>query len=99
MAGAAGLELADHFFKPEHPIRELLVKFFGTGFRIVGVRVQPVEELYDVEAAAIDIEVDVAPLKIGCHCLPAFYLRMQLFDFAPCGISDSLAVNRWRYKQ
>ena len=34
-------------------------------FRIVGVRMVKVEELYDMEAAFVDVEVDITCFKVG----------------------------------
>lgn len=87
------------FFKSKHPGRKLFIKFFCTHFGVIGVWMILIEKPYNMEATTIHIEMDIALFKIRCHSLPYFYLRMQPFNLAPCGISDSLAVNRWRYKQ
>ena len=39
-------------------------------FRIVGVRMVSVEELYDMEAAFVDVEVDITCFKVGGAGLP-----------------------------
>lgn len=52
-----------------------------------------VEIFHDVEAAPVDIEVDVSLLEIGCMGFPDRHFRVQLFDKTPGGITDALAVN------
>ena len=51
-----------------------------------------VEEFYNVEAAAVHIEVDVPLFKIRRNRLPDGNLRMQPFHRAPCGILPLMAV-------
>lgn len=50
------------------------------------------EEFYDVESAFIDIEMNVAFLKIRSMGFPYFSLRVQRFNGLPCGSTDALAV-------
>ena len=77
-ASAAEYPASVHaLLKPEHAVRELLVHLLRS-LRIVGIGVVAVEELYNVEAASVDVEVDVALLKIRCDRLPNPYLRVQL---------------------
>ena len=52
-----------------------------------------VEIFHNVETAAVDIEVDVALLEIGCVGLPDRHFGVLLFDKAPGGITDALAVD------
>ena len=54
-----------------------------------------VPEFDDVEAAAVDIEVDVALLVIGGDAFPDFNFGVQrLYCFPGC-LSDTLAVDIW----
>lgn len=57
-----------------------------------GVGVVLVEELDDVEAAAVDVEVDVALLEVGGQRLPHLYLGVQALHLAPGGIAGAAAV-------
>ena len=57
------------------------------------------EKLHNVEAAFVDIEVDVALLEIGGHRLPDDNLGIHLFDETPGRIAHALAVNIGFYKQ
>ena len=52
-----------------------------------------VEILHDEETTAVDIEVDVSLLEIGCVGSPDRHFGVQLFDNTPGGITDALAVN------
>lgn len=52
-----------------------------------------VEIFHDVETTAVDIEVDVSLLEIGCVGSPDRHFGVQLFDKTPGGITDALAVN------
>lgn len=85
-------------FKSEHAVRKL---FFRPLFhiRIIRVRMMTVEKFHNMEPAPIHIKVNVPLLKIRRDGLPDFNLRMQFLDLLPGGISDSAAVNRWRYEQ
>ena len=58
-----------------------------------------VEKLDDVEAAFVDIEMDIPGLEAGSTGLPDFCFRIQAFDFLPGSRADALAVCRWRDKQ
>ncbi len=49
-----------------------------------------VEELHDMESAAVHIEVDIPFLKIRRNSFPDSYFRVQLFHCAPRGIADVL---------
>ena len=50
------------------------------------------EEFYDVESAFIDIEMNVAFLKIRSMGFSYFCLRVQSFNGLPCGSTDAFAV-------
>ena len=58
-----------------------------------------VEELHDVEAAFVDIEVDVSRLKGRRAGLPDPCVRIQAFDFLPGGETDAFAVGSGTDKQ
>lgn len=58
-----------------------------------------VKKLHDVEAATINIEMDIALLKIRCDRFPHFHFRMQFFDSTPSGISDAFAMDSRRNKK
>jgi hypothetical protein len=51
-----------------------------------------VEVLHDVEAAAVDVEVDVPLLEAGGAGLPDPDLRVFFLDEEPCAVADALAV-------
>lgn len=56
----------DHFLlEPEHAAWELVVSLVVVGIGVVGVRMAAVEELDDVEAAFVYVEVDVSRLEAG----------------------------------
>lgn len=59
---------------------------------VVGVRVVAVEELDDVEAAPVHVEVDIALLEVRGHEAPDLHLRVCLFDLASGGVADAPAV-------
>ena len=56
-------------------------------------------KLYYVETATIDVEVNVALLKIRGHRFPHMNLWVHPFYLTPCGISDTLAMNVGRDKK
>lgn len=58
--------------------------------RIVRVWMMAVEELHDMEAEPVHIEVDVPLLEIRRDGLPHNYLWVQVFHRAPRGIADAL---------
>ena len=58
-----------------------------------------VEELDDVEAATIDIEMNVALLEIGRMGLPDANFGMHPFHLAPSGKTDATTVDVGRYEQ
>ena len=68
-------------------------------FRIVGVRMVSVEELYDMEAAFVYIEVDVPRFKVWCAGLPDYCFGIKPLDFMPCSSTDTLTVSSMGYKQ
>ncbi len=63
------------------------------------IRVKPVEKLHDVEAAFVDIEVNVPRLKGWRTGLPDPCVRIQALDFLPDSESDSPAVDIGMDKQ
>ena len=87
-----------HLLKPEHTIRKLLV-YMLRHFRIIGIGVVTVIKFHNMKTAAIDIEMDIPLFKIRSDCLPDLHLRVQLFHLAPCGITNTLAVNEGRNKE
>lgn len=58
-----------------------------------------VKELDDVEAATIDIEMNVALLEIGRMGLPNADFRMHPFHLAPSRITDATTVDVGRNEQ
>ena len=69
---------SDPLLKPEHTIRELLTCFM-IGIRIVRIGMVAVIELYDMEPAAINVEVNIALLKIWRDSFPEDYISSHLF--------------------
>ena len=63
------------------------------------IRMMAVEELDDMKAAFIDIEMDVPGFEVWSTGLPDFCFRIQAFNFLPGGIADALAVCSWMDKQ
>ena len=84
--------------KSEHTIRKLLI-YMLRHFRIVRIRMVTVIKFHNMKTAAIDIEMDIPLFKIRSDCLPDLHIRVHLFDLAPCGIADSLAVYIGRNKE
>ena len=80
-----------HRLKPEHAV-SFFVGFFLPGFRIMGIGMPAVKEPDNMEAAFVDVEMDVPRLKAWRAALPHLRIRIQPFHFLPGGISDSLAV-------
>ena len=66
----------------------LLRQLFGH----VLVGVMFVEELDGMEAAAVDVEVDVAAVEIRSACLPQFNLGMHCLDAFPDCLTDAPAL-------
>ena len=89
---------SDPLLKPEHTIRELLT-YFMIGIRIVGIGMVAVIKLYDMETAAINVEVNIALFKIWSDGFPDLHFWMQLLDCAPSCIADSFAMCLGGYKQ
>ena len=58
-----------------------------------------VKELYNMESAAVYVEMNVSLLEIRRNGFPYLYFWMHLFHFTPGGISDTFAVNFGRDKQ
>ncbi len=52
-----------------------------------------------MKTTTIHIKMNIAFLKIWCHCLPYLYFWIELFNFAPCGISDASAMSIRRNKK
>ena len=52
-----------------------------------------IEELHDMKAASIHIEMDIALFKIGCAGLPDINFRMHCLDCQPRRIAKPLAVD------
>ncbi len=51
-----------------------------------------VEEFYDMEAAFVDIEMDISGLEVGSTGLPDLRTRIEAFSFLPGSRADALAV-------
>ena len=66
---------------------------------IVRIRTEAVIRLRDMETAAVHIEMNILPFKIRRNSFPHRHLRMQLFNSAPGGITDTSAVNEGRNKE
>ena len=58
-----------------------------------------VEELNDMESAAIDVKVDISRFKIRRDRTPNLDLRIHSFDLTPSDVPDTFAVSLRRYKQ
>ena len=86
--------MVHHLLKSEHPI-----VVFAVRIGVVRVWMMGVEELDDVEAATIDIEMNVALLEIGRMGLPDANFGMHPFHLAPSGKTDATTVDVGRYEQ
>lgn len=85
--------LIHSFFKPEHPVVFFVFKpVFFACLRIVRVGMVTVEELHDMESAAVDVEMDIPFFKIGSDGFPYLHLRVELLDRAPRGVSPCLSL-------
>ena len=83
----------NNLFKAEHTAGVFsFIIVFLTGLRIMGIRMMTVEEFDDVEAAFVDIEVDVPGLEIRRAGLPDLCLRIEAFDFLPGSLPKPFAV-------
>ena len=56
------------------------------------IRMFRIEELHDVEAAFVDVEMDVARLEIRRMCLPDNGLRILRLNHFPYGSADARTV-------
>ena len=54
-----------------------------------------VEELNGMESAAVDVEMDIAAVKIRGAGFPHFYFRMQCFDSFPNCLSNTLTLHAY----
>lgn len=86
--------MVHHLLKSEHS-----VVVFAVRIGVVRVWMMGVEELDDVEAATIDIEMNVALLEIGRMGLPDANFGMHPFHLAPSGKTDATTVDVGRYEQ
>ena len=85
--------LCDCLFKSEHAVVHQVISLC---VGVVRVGMMTVEKLDDVKAAAVDVKMDIALLKIRCDGFPYLDLRKHPLNFAPCGVADTLAVNARR---
>ena len=68
------------YFKPEHPVRELLVCLM-VALGIIRIRMAAVIELRDMESAAVDIETDVPLLNHLNHRLQQIWTSQTGVQF------------------
>ena len=69
--------------------------FFGNS----GTMLVFVPKLHDVEAAAVDVEVDVALLEIRRDGFPSLDFRVHRLNCLPSRLTDAFAVDFWADKQ
>ena len=80
-------------FKAEHSAGVFsFIIVFLTGLGIMRIRMMAVEEFNDMEAAFVDIEVDIPGLEIRRAGLPDLRLRIEPFDFLPGSLPEPFAV-------
>ena len=84
--------------KPKHTIRKLLI-YLLCRIRIIRIRMMTIEELHNMKATPIDVEMNIPFLEIRRDSIPNRHLWMQALHCAPCGIADPFAVNTRRHKQ
>lgn len=53
-----------------------------------------IEELHDMEAAFVDIEMDISCFEIGRTGLPDPRIRIEAFNFLPGSCADALLCNK-----
>ena len=56
------------------------------------LRVRFAEEFYHMEAAFVNVEVDVSLFKVGCMSFPNLCFRVQCLDCLPCSKTNTLAM-------
>ena len=54
-----------------------------------------VPKLHNLETTTVDVEMNVAFLKIGCDGFPNTNLRMEFLNGFPCSLSYAVAVGIW----
>ena len=62
------------------------------GIILSWLRVRFAEEFYHMEAAFINVEVDVPLFKVRCMSFPNFCFRVQCLDCLPCSKTNTLAM-------
>ena len=62
------------------------------GIILSRLRVRFAEEFYHMEAAFVNVEVDVPLLKVRCMGFPNFCFRVQCLDCLPCSKTNTLAM-------
>ena len=72
----SNINLPNNLFKPKHSVRKLLVLLFSIHFRIIGVLVIFVKELYDAKTTSVHIKMDIPLLEIGRYGFPNFHFWM-----------------------
>lgn len=65
----------------------------------IGIDVVGVEELHNVEAALVHIEMYVALFKVGRACLPDLGFRIERLYRVPRGLAYALTVRLGRHEQ
>ena len=79
-----------------HPLFKA-AEAFSAGDILVGIffarlRVCFAEEFYHMEAAFVNVEVDVSLFKVGRMGLPNFCFRVQCLNRLPCSKTNTLAM-------
>jgi len=62
------------------------------GIILSRLRVCFAEEFYHMEAAFVNVEVDVPLFKVGCMGFPDFRFRVQCLNGLPCSKTNTLAM-------
>ena len=81
-----------HLNKTEHFVRTFIgITLIVIGHLVVGCEILT-PKLVDLKAALVDVEMDIALLKIGCAGLPNLRFRVQSLNRLPRAITDALCV-------
>ena len=92
------------FYKSEHLVGTFVIFGIFVILRAVAlvfkrIAVVFAEEFHDLKTALVDVKVDIPLLEIGRAGFPHDRIGIKPLDFAPCGITDALAVNVGRNEQ
>lgn len=84
--------LLHHLHEPEHFIRTFVgIMFLAVDHRLIRSEILA-PELIDLEAALVDVKMDVAPLKIRGAGLPLHRIGIQRLQRRPNSVSNTFGL-------